>query len=71
MGDGPTVPGVAAVWRGLMEEMLMGWAGKERKDCSFLKKRTKKLLPVLYASGDSATATPKVFCVFSSEKKTF
>ena len=37
---------------------------------SFLKKRTKKLLfPWARAGGNSATAGPKVFCFFSSEKK--
>jgi hypothetical protein len=36
-----------------------------------LKKRTKKLLPIVYASGEYATATPKVFCFFFSKKKAF
>jgi hypothetical protein len=36
-----------------------------------LKKRTKKLFPAAYAAGDGAIALAKVFCFFSSEKKTF
>ena len=40
-----------------------------RRERSFLKKRTKKLLTMAYPAGESATARPKVFCFFSSEKK--
>jgi hypothetical protein len=44
---------------------------QKRQESSFLKKRTKKLLlPALsHLSGDSRKI--KVFCFFSSEKKTF
>jgi hypothetical protein len=40
------------------------------KNRSFLKKRTKKLLSLARAAGEAATAQAKVFCFFSSEKKT-
>jgi hypothetical protein len=48
-----------------------GRAESHGRKCSFLKKRTKKFLAVAYAAGESATAQSKVFCFFSSEKKTF
>jgi hypothetical protein len=48
-----------------------------KQACSFLKKRTKKLLPVqmrassaLFASGDES-AGAEVFCFFFSKKKAF
>jgi hypothetical protein len=46
---------------------------EEGRKCSFLKKRTKRLLRVLSRTSQAAP-TPereKVFCFFSSEKKTF
>jgi hypothetical protein len=41
------------------------------KSRSFLKKRTKKLSSVAYVAGEDRDSNPKVFCFFSSEKKTF
>jgi hypothetical protein len=52
-------------------------ASAAEEECSFLKKRTKKLLLVgLRASGSQCTsgnegAGAKVFCFFFSKKKTF
>jgi hypothetical protein len=42
-----------------------------KEEGSFLKKRTKKLLPVADAAGSVRDSQLKVFCFFSSEKKTF
>jgi hypothetical protein len=39
--------------------------------CSFLKKRTKKLFPMAYASGDSATARQKFFASFFQKRRFF
>jgi hypothetical protein len=36
----------------------------------FFEKRTKKLLPFASAAGSVRDSRPKVFCFFSSEKKT-
>jgi len=43
----------------------------DKEECSFLKKRTKKLLPIAHAAGDSGTALTQVFCFFFSKKKIF
>jgi hypothetical protein len=40
-----------------------GLEGK-KEDCSFLKKRTKKLLPVAYGAGEARTAWQKFFASF-------
>jgi len=42
----------------------------KKKECSFLKKRTKKLLLPGAAHHDEPAQDVKVFCFFSSEKKT-
>jgi cytochrome o ubiquinol oxidase subunit 2 len=43
----------------------------QKKECSFLKKRTKKLLLIGCSPLEEPRQEPKVFCLFSSEKKTF
>jgi hypothetical protein len=50
----------------------LGWGSEGEEECSFLKKRTKKLLRAL--SGPFRTDTrqgTKVFCFFFSKKKAF
>jgi hypothetical protein len=56
------------MWRGLWK----GSAWQACEGCSFLKKRTKKLLPIWRARcGWRGVKWTKVFCFFSSEKKYF
>jgi len=49
--------------------MTGGWAGKIKEGCSFLKKRTKKLLFVGARLSGSARQGINVFCFFFSKKK--
>jgi hypothetical protein len=43
----------------------------DKKKCSFLKKRTKKLLPIAYAAGVCATASRKSFASFLQKRRPF
>jgi pimeloyl-ACP methyl ester carboxylesterase len=42
-----------------------------KEECSFFKKRTKKLLSVAYAAGESATALQKSFASFLQKRRVF
>jgi hypothetical protein len=49
----------------------LAWAGREGKRFFFEKKNQKTFDCCTRLAGESATALTKVFCFFSSEKKTF
>jgi hypothetical protein len=55
----------------LSERQNAGCFRESQKECSFLKKRTKKLFSFMFAGGQSATARAEIFCFFFSKKKTF
>jgi hypothetical protein len=48
--------GLASTWAHEAHGMSAAETKRWKKECSFLKKRTKKLLPVACAAGDPATA---------------
>jgi hypothetical protein len=43
--------------------------GKQEGKCSFLKKRTKKLLPLAYGSGEPRTNSQKFFASFFQKRR--
>jgi len=56
---------------GLLAGKVGNFKGVKEKECSFLKKRTKKLLLAVADLFPVSTQDIKVFCFFFSKKKTF
>ncbi len=61
----------AGTFNGALGCVCAIWHNAISEACSFLKKRTKKLLTFWCAPLKGCPAISKVFCFFSSEKKTF